>query len=258
MECCVFTRGEFYIAEVESNCGTDLLCPDGKGSYRKLGNVSSCVLSPQNYSLGTVNEYNLTDGSCGLYSTLSVGIDLTINCVSKENLRMALHSDLDASSGSDTQDYCITSLSEGDFFPFKKYSADLISLVVKVKDVTTSTETILVKDIDFTVDSSGITFIASHSWSGQSRLLEFSYNYSAGNFSSFSLGSRKEFCKSLFFKGINYGEGNQEIFNAYIPRAILSPIDSIDLITQDNFMTLNLKGRAERVNGKWLMIYKQG
>ena len=60
-------------------------------------------------------------------------------------------------------------------------------------------------------------------------------------------GSKKIGYKTLFFKGTNYASSEgDKILDVIIYKVLLNPISQFDIITKDDFFTINLNGVVEK------------
>lgn len=260
--CCVLTRGEFLISDWNSsNCNggiPDILCDTRPKPYRKVGNVSSCNIEIQTEVLGKENKYNPISDTCARVQILGVNLTVTFDCASRENLYRALYSEKkEADSGNHVIDYCIDSLNECDFFIFQKQQALESGLGVYLKDASGNVVKQLVQDTDFRFYKSGIEIINNSIDIEDAVTLRLVYAYNNDGYYSFDFLSQKQGYKSLFFKGTNFASNEGAMFNALFHKVLFAPVENFDLITQDSFLTLTLRGSVEKDNNSWFKITKQ-
>lgn len=258
--CCVLTRGEFFIADWVKTCppGTvDPLCSLPK-PFKKLGNVSSCAIANQVEVLGKENQFNPIDSTCARVSIQGVNITLTLNCASKENLYRALYGiKIVPDAGTHTKEYCITSLSECDFFPFEKHEVDLDAVSVVLRLANGSVLSTLVKNVDYSLSVSGIEILRSDINIAGAVSVSLTYDYDNANSFEVNYLSQYQGYKTLYFKGTNYADGSEAMFDAYFHKVLFAPIGEFDLITADEFFTITLTGSVEKDNGSWYKITKK-
>lgn len=260
--CCVFTRGEFLIADyfgpVCNGAGLDeLLCGIQK-PFRKVGNVSSCAVNITTEVLGTENKYNPTHDVCARIPITAVELTITLECASKENLYQALFSKKHpVEQGTQSDVYCIHSIGACDFFPFKKYLADEESVVATLRNPFGAITYTLVKDVDYIYHKTGIEIINDAIVMGTSTSLYLEYDFDSTNYFEIDFGSEKQGYKSLIFKGINFSDDENALFDATFHKVIFSPVAGFDLITQDGFFTLTLSGKVEKHKDSWFKFTKE-
>lgn len=258
--CCVFTRGEFFIRDAVGNCldsVEDIACSNIGGSFKKLGNVQSGLIEVDGTVLGRENEYNLADPESRI-DISSVRLTLTLSCGSSKNIRQALLGLApESTDGSFVEDFCIgDALELDDFFPFKYKGVDLLTLNVYLRDDDSAVAT-LVKDTDYLVTSSGISIINDEIDLLGADYLRLAYSYDTAGYEDIEFMSAAPRYKEIYFKGINYGDGTEELFDANLYRVLFAPINQLDLITRDEFLNINLAGTVEKFSGKWFNIKKQ-
>lgn len=256
--CCVLTRGEFFLKDLsipEDLCG--IVCEDPNRPYKKLGNVSSCVVEILGSVIGRENEFNIADPK-SRQEILGVNLSITLNCASYRNLAQALFSGKDISeSGSHSEEFCIGSLSDCDMFNFSKLKAINESVVVTLKNGRGDEIKTLEVDVDYKVTQSGVEIISDSIDSLGATSLVLSYDYDNEGFHGIDFLSKFQGYKSLYFKGVNYDKSDGALFDAIFHRVLFAPVNQFDLITRDEFLTLNLVGVVERKNGDWFKITKQ-
>lgn len=257
--CCVLTRGEFFISEWAGSCNglSELEC-DQQKAFKKLGNVSSCIVEIDSEVIGMENKYNPLSDTCARTSTRAVRLQISLSCASKENLLRALYSEeQEPDSGSHVEDYCIDSLSECDFFPFSKYLVDPESLTVYLRDAMGEVEGTLVLGTDYKYSKSGIEILRDDIVIGDAVILRLAYDYNNANYHEISFLKKIHGYRTLFFKGTNYDSSEGALFDAIFNKVLFAPISQFDLISGDDFLTLNLTGVAERDGDSWFKITKQ-
>lgn len=258
-ECCVLTRGEFFISDACGGCEgglPEILC-EVQSPFKKVGNVSSCLVEIQSQVIGKQNKYNKSSSLCARTQVTGVNLTITFNCASKENLYRALHADAPAvSTGSETQEFCVTTLSECDFFPFSRKVPTQATLVVDVLDAMGSVLETLEDEVDFIYSRSGIEIIADLDIPDAS-VLRMVYDYNTAGFFDIDFLSKYSGYKTVYFKGSNYDAGGDGMFDAIFHKVLFAPVNQFDLITKDEFLTLTLSGSVDEADGSWFKITKQ-
>lgn len=259
-QCCTLLRGELFMASYASL--SDFLagvsCDIKGSSYKPIGNVLSCNLSIQSSLIGKENKYLLSESTCARTPIIGVEIDMNIGCASSKNLIQALYSETpEDSNGSKVDKFCAKTLSSCDFFPFSKTSADLNSVVVYLKNALGDLVYTLILDTDYTVNRSGVQIINDAITMNGATTIFIAYDYDTDGFYNLDFGSEKKGYKSLFFKGTNYADDQEAKFDLKIGKVLFKPIDSLSLINASEFMTINLQGVVEKVNGSYFNIMKK-
>lgn len=257
--CCTFTRGEFFIRDAAEQCiggVSGIGCGIGK-SFKKIGNVSSGLIEIMGSVLGKENEFNPADPDSRV-EVLGVSLTLSVSCTSHKNLREALISEkTEQGPSSYAQDFALCdSIEEGDFFNFDKKGVDPESVIISLVHNASVVGT-LVPEIDYLVNSSGVQIMRDGIDLNDAQILRFNYDYDDTGFYDFSLLSAKPKYKEIYFKGINYAEGSETLFDAQFYRVLFAPINQMDLITRDEFLTINLTGSVEKQDSQWFKITKQ-
>ena len=261
-ECCVFTRGEFFIRDAivnncadenpYSECENTLFKKFGK-PYRKLGNISSGLVEISAEIIGKENEWNLADPeSRNMVS--GVNLSLTLNCTGEKNMILSLLGEESVSvSGIGSQEYCIA-LGSDLFIPFEHKGVDQNTLVVGLyKDNNLVVP--FVVDVDYLFSESGVQFIRDDIDQLDTNFLKLSYSYNDAAFRVYEFNQIAPKYKEVYFKGINYSsDDGSELFDGHFYRVLFAPISQIDLITRDEFLTLNLIGTVEKFDGRWFNI----
>lgn len=260
--CCVLTRGEFFISDWHSSCLgglSEIVCQSQPSAFKKLGNVSSCVVEVSSQVLGKENKFNPLTDACARTMIEGVNITLTLNCASRDNLYQALFAEkkTEEDSGTHILDYCMTSLSECDFFPFQKKQALETGLQVIVRDAMGTVVKTLVKDTDYIWSRSGVEIIRDDIDIEDGAFLRLVYDYDTTGYYDMKFQSKFMGYKSLYFKGSNFDGGGDAMFDAIFNKVLFGPVSQFDLITRDEFLTLTLSGSVELDADTWFNITKQ-
>lgn len=258
---CAFLRGEFLIKDWIANCDP-FLCNDKNSAYKNIGNVLSATLSISAEIFGTENKYHfLKDSNCQRH--IFNGADLTLNIgnVNKRNLYQALFSQEFIPDSGDifVQDFsCIGQLQECDFFNFEKSGVDTGTVQALLLDSDGLPVSTLTLNVDYSVSVSGIEIINDSINMLTGITLRLIYSYDSNGFSEFEFMSLIPSPKSIFFKNTYIElEKNQFDFEAY--KCVFNPISNFQLISQDDFSTLELTAKIEKdyTRNKWFKIKKQ-
>lgn len=259
--CCSFLRGEVFIADEDGVCDSglpEITCEGFPSPYRKLGNVLSLNINMATTTIGRENKYNHAGSLCPRTSIQGVTLDMTIGCTSYNNMVQALFSTKDEAEDSTKIDqFCISSLSECDFFPFSKMQADVESLSVFLKDEEGDVVKTLDIDVDYVFSRSGIKIINPSIDLEGGVTLNLSYDYDSQGFLELDFGSEKKGYKSLFFKGTNYAENGDALFDVRIHRVLFKPMGVLPLISSGEILNITLQGVLEKVDGSYFKVIKQ-
>lgn len=260
--CCVLVRGEFFISDWGSECLgglPDIVCDTMPSSFKKVGNVSSAVLQVTSSIIGKENKYNPMDDACSRVAIEGVQLDITFSCASSFNLYRALFSsEKEIETGTDIKDFCISSLGEGDFFPFNKPGSTEVGLGVYLRDSLGDLVKTLVVDVDFRYSKSGIEIISEIDID-DATILRLEYDYDTEGFHDIEFLTQRPGYKTIFFRGTNYNDETGKTFDMEIHKVLFKPIDQLDVITRDEFLTISLSGTVEKCKSKdtWFRIIKE-
>lgn len=258
--CCVLSRGEFFIADWSSDCVgglSEILCDSQPTPYRKVGNVSSALVNINARVLGKENKYNKLEEICSRVLVEGISLSINFNCASSKNLYQALFSEQIAEdSGTNTKDFCISELTEGMFFPFAKIGASSTGLQVLLRDVDGDLVKTLVENTDFFFSVSGIEIIQDIDILTATSLRLY-YNYNTVGFHEMDFLNKFIGYKSVYFKGANYNDDSLGQFDCEFHKVLFTPINSFDLISRDEFFTLNLSASVEKQGSSWFRLIKQ-
>lgn len=256
-DCCVFTRGEFLLSDWKCD-DCDPFCTDQSFLFKNLGNVVQCTVNISSEIVGTENKFNPLKDTSPRENVTGVSLSLSISCASVANLRTALYSeDVSQLSGTKTQTTFIRSLSEGDFIPFEKKGVNQETLTVKLKD-SYGLLNALVLNSDYRVDESGITIAKDNIDLSSANGIVLEYNYDESLYFVVDFFKKSIGYKTLYFKGINYGEDESQLFDAVFHKVIFAPMQSFELLPTDSFFTINLNAKVEREADKdWFKLIKK-
>ena len=255
--CCVFTRGEFYMRDAAPCGGVSELFCSGQGPFKKVGNVSSAIVEIQGSVIGKENEFHPADPESRV-EILGVNMSITMSCASKKNLLQALYAQSEElDSGSRVTDFCFTdSISSDDFFPFEFKGVDPETVTVYLRNTLGAVKTLTV-NVDYLVNSSGVQIINDSIDVEDANIVRLAYSYDTENFSGIEFQTLFPKYKEIYFKGTNYGDGEEALFDAKFYRVLFAPVNQFDLITRDEFLTISLVGSVEKFDGKWFKLTKQ-
>lgn len=262
-DCCVLSRGEFFIADWASDCVgglAEILCESTTSGFRKVGNVSTAAVSISSQSMGTQNKFIKQAEDCARVAIEGVSIDITLECASAKNLYLALFGEKkEDDSGTHTKDFCVDEdLSGCNFFPFDKVGAvdtDLQVLLISANGDLVATLEI---DVDFTFSQSGIQILEDYPiLNGTS--LRLIYTYDTTGFNEIDFLSRSIGPKALYFKGSNFNNDARNQFDFEFYKVVFTPISQFDLISRDSFFSISLSGRVEKDYSRdsWFRLIKQ-
>lgn len=226
-------------------------------AYKKVGNVPSAVVNISSQVIGKENKFVKLEDVCSRIMVEGITLDINLNCASSDNLRQALFSDkFVADSSTDTKDFCIDSLETGMFFPFAKSGAQLAGLQVFLRDALGNLVKELFIDVDFSFSLSGIILLQDIAIE-DAVTLRLYYPYDNAGIHEFDFLNKYIGYKSLYFKGVNYNTDELHQFDCEFHKVLFTPINTFDLISRDEFFTLQLTATVEKDNGSWFRITKQ-
>jgi len=239
------------MSEVKSECeSTSGLVCGIEAPLKKMGNIQSASIIIQSEILGKENRYNQTNiKPATRLQVQNVALNLSVLCSKTRNMEVAMQS-APFTSGSAVgfvQEYLLCdglALSEGNFFVFKNNGTVITDLLVQVLDVDGNLIEALVLDTDFSFSSQGIELLRNRVIAG-AVYLRITSNYNNTGLDEFNFLSEFKGPKYLYFKGTNYGEGEEEPLGVEIYKVLFSPVSQLDLISQGNYFLLNLTGQIE-------------
>lgn len=250
-QCCLFSRGEFFIRESSFNCQDEdsLLCEDKP--FISLGNISTGLIEINSQVLGKENFFN---PALPKSRTVIDGVDLTVTltCADDKNLRKAfLGVESEATDGSFVEELCVGEDADlkGMLIPFKNKGVTDLTLYLTAAD----TEPLEVSASEYFFDSSALNITGSLN-SGSYTHIRASYNYDSSGFMTLNslIGDPKYY--ELYFKGFNMESGEGVIFDAQLYKVLFNLNNVLDLISKDEFTTFTLTGSVERTTSGWFKI----
>lgn len=238
MSYCYYLRGEFFIRNSPFECPPiKEVCNPKIGTYRKIGNTSSCQLTINSQIIGNENQFHRVSPKNRLAVT-GVNLNLQIECSNKENLLMAFNGDkreINNESYSEKIQYCgKDSIS---FLTMPPQNLVLIALDTYGDEIYT-----LIEDIDYLLDGSKVTFLNVPE---ETRTIWATYE-SDQEVNSFDLKNFNSKYHEIFFNGHNIEDKRKVELKIW--RVIFAPITDSDFISKDNFFTLPLQGIVEKSN----------
>lgn len=237
---------------------SEILCDSRPSAFKKLGNVSTCLVEIDSEIIGKENKYNPLNDTCARTLTRAVRMQITLTCASKENLIRALFSEqAEADAGSRVDDFCIDSLSACDFFPFSKKLADPESVTVYLRNAMGVQVGVLVADTDYRYSKSGIEILRDDIDIDDAITLRLAYDYDNAGYYDIEFLKKLHGYRTIFFKGTNYDSAEGSLFDALFNKVLFAPVSQFDLISGDGFLTLNLSGVVEKDGDSWFKITKQ-
>ena len=242
---CLLLAGQVYIGECKTAGGWGLNYGGNWGGGKAevlaglpLGNASAFDINIDSDQQVVVNRNGLTfDAGCGVTNINGMTFDMTLQCMSMENLARFMYGTVTEkfNSGDPVVDACVTSCC-GAFKPcehikFRHPLVDVSSVVIKRGD----TLAVLVENEDYTVDQTGFTMI-----NGFSTELLVSYNWGSGSYKVVQPFVQKEREYSIYFKGFNRAD-TSDMYLVKINRVKVTPLNTFTLISED-FQNISLSG----------------
>lgn len=260
--CCVLTRGEFFITDWKSDCldGIPGINCDGlTGAFSKVGNVSSALVNISSSVIGKENKFNPMTDVCSRVMIEGVTLDITFSCASSSNLYRALYAAKEIDfPNTVTKDFCIDELKECLFYPFPKKGVNEQSLVVTILETDGDVVKTLIVDEDYSISKSGIELLRDIDKETGS-VLRISYTYDPSGYHEFDFRTQFMGYKSVYFKGVNFNDESQDLFDCVFHKVLFTPMNQFDLISRDEFFTITLSGSVEldKAQNSWFKITKQ-
>lgn len=259
--CCTLIRGDFYISDWLSDCVgglSDIICEGQPKAFRNIGNVINAQLNIDASIKGRQNKnHNLALDVLARLPINGVDLSITVGCTSSRNLYMALFGEVpDEESGVYTDDYCFDELEEGIFFKFTKNGASSDGLDVFLRNSNGDLVKTLIDGIDFIFNKSGIELIRDID-PETGVTLRMIYSYNTLGFHEIDFFKKNIGYKTIFLKGTNYIDASGKSFNLLINKALITPVNQLDLLSGESFLTLVLNASVERDNDSWFKITKE-
>lgn len=254
-ECCFFLRGKVYLGDASEECSfgecDSLTCSQSEGGFLQLGNTSTLLLNINSQVIGRENKYNRAQARSRT-NIEGVGIELNIECVSRLNLIQALYASEKNDFTSTSSDLFCKCINEGEIL-LLKHAPIQDSIVVYLVDAFGNNLRTLIADVEYKINGQEIELINAESFeeSGISILAEYSFeNDDMYELNFFDIAPKY---KTIRFVGENVAENNENV-QFEIPRVLLNPIGSFDLISKGEFFNLPLTGVVEESNNGWFKI----
>lgn len=254
--CCTFLRGELFIGDSLSSCGSSggLVC-GSEQPLKKMGNIEGATISVSSQIIGTENRFHYENNKpCARVSIQGVDISLTILCTKKDNMNLGFLSKNHVGDflNGYTQENIICDdsvLKACNLFVFKKSGVDLSSVVASIYDENSILLYTLILDTDYTISDHGVELLEDIAIP-DAQYFRLIYNYDnrseTQSVEEFDFLSEFKGHKFLYFKGTNFAEEEKDPFGVEIYRVLFNPISQFDLISQGNYFVINLVGRIER------------
>ncbi len=250
-ECCFLGRGKVGIACIDSNGSWGIDWGSGWGMngaelppIRHIGNVNSLSL---NIDFEQKRSINLGPGfyenDCSVCIINDVTFNMSLNCISSENLRLALMGNIrQVSAKPEPQSHSVCPNSDvpfecGTFIPFNTPGVDPSTLSVSLSDDSIE----LIEGVHYQADPFGIELLIGLSLPGGVSL-DLTYT---GMTDYTTVEALTDTCKNvkMIFRGFNLADGNAP-FLAILHNVKLSPTSAFQMISED-FTTLELTGTLE-------------
>lgn len=255
---CLFLRGELFIADASESCDLSGLSCDEGLVFKKLGNISSVDVIFETTIIGKENEFIKSDDSCPRVPIISTNLTINLTSAHKQNLLMALYgSNVEPEQGSKVDSACVSSLDKCDFFPFSKKKADPESIEVSLLDIDQEVVSTLFEGTDYKVNKSGIEILRDDIDLTNVDSISISYDFDTTGYNEIDFGSSKQGYKKLYFKGTNYAQKDNALFDVIFHKVLLKPVESLSLISTSEFVSFPLQGVAENVKGSPLKLIQQ-
>ncbi len=237
--------------EAKSECANTggLVCGI-EAPLRKMGNIQTATITIQSEVVGSENRYNASGVKpCSRVSVSQVVLSLSLLCSKTDNMNLSLQSETfepDPTVGY-IQEFTLcdsSALAKGNFFVFEKSGVVQGSLVATILDPGPATIATLTEGTDFIFTPHGIELLQDLVIAGAA-YLRLTYTYDDTGLDEFNFLSEFQGPRYLYFKGTNYGDGDEAPLGVEIYKVLFSPLSQLDLISQGNYFLLNLTGQIE-------------
>lgn len=259
-ECCLFLRGELFIADALPECSNEsdglTGCGETSLNYRKVGNTSSIQVQINSLIIGRENKFNKVDPSSRV-SVSGVNLSLVVNCANKLNLLQSLYAVTNTlEDDTKTEHFCVCSEIKEDKFLLLKYTPIRESAIVTLRDPLGNELMILEEGEDFLLSGNKIEIIKDNGSDGDVIAIEYlvdnSKIYEAKFFSAIPS------YKDVRFIGKNYATDSDETYDIRFFRVLFQPIASLEFISNGDFFNLPLESVVEESRNGYFKMTKNG
>lgn len=255
-DCCLFLRGEVYLADASSECSPGITGLSGCGelpkTYTKLGNTSLLEANVASSVIGRENIFNKAVERSRV-NIESVSLDLTIECASMSNMVQAFFGDKVKYDSDEREDRFCFSKSDKTYLLTRLPSGDH---TVALLDSFGNTTTFLVEGVDYLLTDNKVTLVNPESLP-DAVTLEVTYAFESVRSYELNALELSPTYKELVFVGKNATGESDETFEVKYFRVLFAPLAVFDLISKGQFLNLPLTGTVEESINGWFKIKRQ-
>lgn len=255
-QCCVFTRGEFFIRDSLLNCQSgeapSLFCDNS--TFKPLGNISNGIIEVSSQVIGKENFFNPAIAKSRLEIS-STNFVVTLTCANDENImRSLLAIATEPDSGSFVEEMCISdSIKSGELLPFSKKGVESVTVYL----TNAFDPPLLVDPSKYIFDSSALRIVEDIDATGYDNV-RLVYDYDSSDYVEFNPFIQEPKYVEVYFKGFNMAGDENTVFDAQFYKVLFSIQNSTDLISKDEFITFSLVGSVEETTKGFFKIFKRG
>lgn len=260
MECCLFLRGDLFVADSPLECSKGvnglLGCGEKPLTYRKLGNSSTCEVLINSEIYGKENVFNRVDPSSRM-NIMGMNLNITLECVTKENLLLSLLGTENKRSSDTKKDlicFCRCFV-DGDVIILSEVPL-VDDLTVSLKDAFGNVLQVLIPEIDFTIEDNKLLLKNTDLYDEKGITIQAEYKYEIQTSYEIEALSNQSKYKDIVFVGKNASD--DELVTVRFFRVLFQPINQFDLISKGTFLNLPLNGVVEESNNGWFKFEKDG
>lgn len=260
MECCLFLRGDLFIAESPLECskGVDdsFGCTEKTLTYRKLGNSSTCEVMINSEIYGKENPFNKVNPKARM-NIMGMNLNITMDCVTKENLALAFMATEKKKTSDEVKDlvcFC-RCIEKGDTIILSETPV-VDDMEVSIKDAFGNILQYLVNGIDYRIEDKKLIIIDAESFNENAITIQVVYRYELETTYELDSLMMNPSYKDVMFVGENVADGEKVSVRFF--RVLFQPISQFDLISKGSFLNLPLNGVVEESKYGWFKFEKDG
>ena len=227
--CCGLYRGKVYLKDLSSP--TNPLLPVGNAEFT-LNQTLTEITQPNYQSLGGNN--------CKVAYPEEISLDMTLHCISPENLALAFMGQDSVLTGDEVEDeeHSVNGIHE--LIPFN-FVPDKSQPIVVTNEAGSTT---YVAGEDYVVTNVGIEIIEGSTIPVDGSIIKISYAYGNNYKVDAQTVGQKEYL--FVFDGANYGEGGQRQVKLVAHKVKFDPTDSFAMLSGQEFASLAVSGEILR------------
>lgn len=224
--CCGYFRGKFYMRKYG----------DSEAVFKEMGNASAFAINHDVTEITQEDFQGLGGNSCAISYINSATLNMTLNCLKKENLALAFQGTVkELTENTATEEHDVEEL--GALIPLEFIPK---KTTVVVTDGATPTPETFIEGEDYIVTSAGIIPLADGDIT-TSDTLDITYTYGVGNVVEGITTGQQVY--EILFDGINYGEDGEQEVVLRVWRVKFGPTATFNLLTAGEFASLEVTGQ---------------